>query len=123
MIHYEPGHVVLVPFPFTDLTATKQRPALVVSSTSFNQSHPDIIVLAITSQQTTTLTPDEFFLSEKEQSDAGLPKPSKVKTEKIITIDKNLIRKTLGQISQNTLTFIVQLVIRNLATGEENGKQ
>ncbi|MFN6463580.1 MAG: type II toxin-antitoxin system PemK/MazF family toxin [Nostoc sp. DedVER02] len=38
MTNYEFGDVVLVPFPFTDQTTTKKRPAVVVSSNSINVS-------------------------------------------------------------------------------------
>ena len=51
------GDVVLVPFPFTDLTTQKQRPALVVSSKDFNDSSSDAILLAITSQIPTESQP------------------------------------------------------------------
>jgi mRNA interferase MazF len=51
MTTYEPGQVITIPFPFTDLTTTKKRPALIISSQSFNQSHDDLIVVAITSQK------------------------------------------------------------------------
>jgi mRNA interferase MazF len=43
------GDVVLLPFPFTDLTTTKQRPAVVISSEAFNARQRDVVVLAITS--------------------------------------------------------------------------
>ena len=42
--------VVLVPFPFTNQAAFKRRPAVVVSSRSYNLGRPDLIVMAITSQ-------------------------------------------------------------------------
>ena len=44
------GDVVLVPFPFTDQSGTKKRPAVVVSSHSYNASRRHIVIMAITSQ-------------------------------------------------------------------------
>lgn len=49
------GDVVLVPFPFTDPSGTKKRPAVVVSSHSYNASRRDIVIMAITSQVRTPL--------------------------------------------------------------------
>ena|SRR5580704_23628 len=44
------GEVILVPFPFTDQTASKRRPAAVVSNRAYSTARPDLIVMAITSQ-------------------------------------------------------------------------
>jgi hypothetical protein len=44
------GDVILVPFPFTDQSQAKQRPAVVVSSARYNTERPDLILMAITSQ-------------------------------------------------------------------------
>ena len=41
---YSFGDVVLVPFPFTDQTASKKRPAVVVSADTYHQRRPDVIV-------------------------------------------------------------------------------
>lgn len=114
MTTFEPGHVVLIPFPFTDLTTVKQRPALVISSTSFNQRHQDIIVLAITSQNPFDLKADEIALTESDQKSAFLPKPSKVKTSKIVSVDQRLVRKILGLISRDSLDIVVERVYSNL---------
>jgi mRNA interferase MazF len=46
-ITYSFGDVVLVPFPFTDQTATKKRPSVVISSTAYNKARPDLILMAI----------------------------------------------------------------------------
>lgn len=46
----EYGDVLLVPFLFTDLRASKRRPAIVVSSDAYHQEHPDLILVALTSQ-------------------------------------------------------------------------
>ena len=44
------GDVIVVPFPFTDQSAIKKRPAVVVSSESYHRDRPDLILMAITSQ-------------------------------------------------------------------------
>jgi mRNA interferase MazF len=44
------GDVVLVPFPFTDQSGAKKRPAVLVSSSGYNANRRDIVIMAITSQ-------------------------------------------------------------------------
>jgi mRNA interferase MazF len=51
MTAFEFGDVVLVRFPFTDQTAAKQRPAVVISSEAYHRARPDIVIMAITSQR------------------------------------------------------------------------
>ena len=53
------GDVVLVPFPFTDQTTSKKRPAVVVSSDSYHVGRPDLILMAITSQSRPADLPHE----------------------------------------------------------------
>jgi mRNA interferase MazF len=50
MTNFDFGDVALLPFPFTDQTGAKKRPAVVISSLRYQQERPDLIVLAITSQ-------------------------------------------------------------------------
>lgn len=107
----KPGDVVLLPFPFTDLSTTKQRPAVVISSEGFNSRHPDVVVLAITSQIPTALSQEEHRLSSEDQRLAGLPKPSIVKCSKLLTIDQRLIRKTLGRLPAPTLAQLKQRLL------------
>lgn len=52
---YALGDVILVPFPFTDRSTTRRRPAVVISS-GYKSELPDLIVLAITSQVRTPLS-------------------------------------------------------------------
>lgn len=44
------GDIVLVPFPFTSQTASKKRPAVVISSHAYNTVKLDIVLMAVTSQ-------------------------------------------------------------------------
>jgi mRNA interferase MazF len=97
MTDSNPGDVVLIPFPFTDLSTVKQRPAIILSSLAFNQQHEDAILAAITSHVPDVLTSDEYLLSDEEQREAGLPKPSMIKMGKLVTLDQRLIRKHLGR--------------------------
>jgi len=58
------GDVILVPFPFTDQSTTKQRPAVVISSDRYQRERLDIIILAITSQVRTVFGFGEFLSLE-----------------------------------------------------------
>ena len=111
MMGYKQGEVVLIPFPFTDLTTTKQRPALVLSSDSYNQSHPDVIAAAITSKIPGQLKADEFLISESDLNTAGLPKPSIIRLGKVVTIDQRLIRRKLGQLSPDAIRKIKEIFL------------
>lgn len=115
MTNYEPGQVILVPFPFTDLSTAKSRPALIISSRVFNQSHSDLIVVAITSQKPYDLQSDEYLIPSVEQQIAGLPKTSKIKSGKIVALDQRLVRKTLGRISFPALRDVIKLVVSNFS--------
>jgi mRNA interferase MazF len=53
MTGYEFGDVVLVPFPFTDQSATKRRPAVIISSPAYYRVRLDLIIMAVTSQRLT----------------------------------------------------------------------
>ncbi|PIS39321.1 MAG: type II toxin-antitoxin system PemK/MazF family toxin [Candidatus Nealsonbacteria bacterium CG08_land_8_20_14_0_20_38_20] len=114
MTIFKPGEVVLVPFPFTDWSNLKQRPALIISSQNFNRRQSDVILCAITSHIPEKFSPEEYFLPKTDQISAGLLKPSIVKIGKIITLNQTLVRKTLGKISKNTLREIFKGVYQIL---------
>lgn len=101
------GDVVLVPFPFTDLTTQKQRPALVISSNDFNSSSLDVILLGITSQIPKEVAQSDYYLTSDEQQRAGLPKPSIVKAAKVVTLSQSLIRKAIGRLPVRTVDQVV----------------
>jgi mRNA interferase MazF len=76
MTSFEFGDVVLVPFPFTDQSTTKKRPAVVVSSQLYNSERPDVIIMAITSQVRAGNT---FDIPVQDWQSAKLLKPSVMK--------------------------------------------
>lgn len=87
------AHVVLVPFPFTSQAASKQRPAVVVSSRAYNIERPDVIMMAITSQLRPTPLVGEVWLRHWQA--AVLLKPSAVKPV-IATLEQRLLIRSLG---------------------------
>ncbi len=108
---FSQGDVVLVPFPFTDLSAVKQRPTLVLSPDRLNKGRIDVIVAAITSQIPDVIGEDDIFLSDADRRTAGLPKASIIKLGKIFTIHQGLIRKKLGRLPDSTVETILQKLV------------
>lgn len=96
MTAYKFGDIVLVPFPFTDQSAVKRRPAVVISSMAYHRARPDIVIMAVTSQQPQTLSVGEVQVQD--WRGAGLLKPSVLKPV-LTTIDPALIQKKLGQLT------------------------
>lgn len=90
------GDIVLVPFPFTSQTASKKRPAVVVSSNSYNAAKPDIVLMAVTSQLRPSPILGEVWLQAWQA--AGLIKPSAIKPI-FATLEQSLIIRSLGALS------------------------
>lgn len=82
-----------VPFPFTDQSTTKKRPAVVISSTAYQRLRPDLILMAITSQFKPAQTVGEVVVQHWEA--AGLIKPSVLKPL-ITTIERGLVLRVMG---------------------------
>ncbi len=100
MTVYKRGDVVLVPFPFSDQTTTKKRPAVVISSDAYNYVSSDIVIMAITSQTEKAIVIGECLIADWQG--AGLLKPSAIKPA-ISTIEKTLVLKKLGRLSHQDL--------------------
>jgi mRNA interferase MazF len=108
MIACNAGDVVLVRFPFTDLSSAKQRPALVISPAAFAERHGDIVLLPLTSRP----QPDDGIAIECWQQ-AGLLQPTWIKPL-IATLAATMLTRTLGQIDRTDrprVTHALRLLI------------
>ncbi|MDJ0718560.1 MAG: type II toxin-antitoxin system PemK/MazF family toxin [Prochloraceae cyanobacterium] len=105
------GDVVLVPFPFTDLTQTKLRPAVVLWVDSAGN---DVTVCFISSQNLTNIRPDEFYLDSKdpEFSGTGLKLASKVRVSRIVTIERSFITRRIGKLGINQTVELNKTLIK-----------
>lgn len=70
------GDLVLLPFPFTDLSGLKRRPAIVVSPPDVNRATEDRIVVAVTSKRGTSPAAGSMSLSPSDLARGKLVKPS-----------------------------------------------
>ena len=91
------GDVVLVPFPFTDQTTTKKRPAVVVSSNAYHRDRLDLILMAVTSQVRPAAGVGEVAVQRWKE--AGLLKPSVLKPL-LATVEKGLVIRKLGRLEE-----------------------
>lgn len=99
-INFEQGEIILVPFPFIDLRTTKKRPVLVLSKTEINRRHADFISCGIISNVKNT---EHSVLIDKEDLEYGyLPKPSRIKTSVIFTLEKSSAIKSLGRLKESS---------------------
>ncbi len=97
------GKIVLIPFPFTDLTATKLRPALVLL-----EGQRDCVVAFISSKIPPELSSTDVLISEEHEEFAGtgLKRTSLVKLDKIATISRDLLIGEIGEIGKSLKTEV-----------------
>lgn len=94
MPSYSKHDVILVRYPFSDLSSSKVRPAVVVSASHLSQ---DILITPLTSK-TSSLLPGEFVLAE--WAAAGLNVATAVKRG-VYTVHESLIIKVIGQLAKD----------------------
>ncbi len=99
------GDILLLPFPFTDLRASKTRPAVVVSSGDYQERTGNIIVAMITSRARNSPY-DHHIIEWKE---ANLLHPSTVRA-KIATLSPRLVRFRPGRLSLRDLEAVMQIL-------------
>lgn len=96
------AEIVLIPFPFTDLTAQKKRPILVISEVDENN---DFIALAITSKQKEN---NVVHLTNQQLITGSLPKESWIRTDKVFTFNTSLVLFSLAIANSETLEQALQ---------------
>lgn len=106
-----PFDVVVVPFPYTDRTTEKRRPALVVSAPALQQKFGLVWLLMITSADNKAWSCDAAV---SDLAAAGLPAPSVVRPAKIATVDADRILRRAGRLAAKD-TAAVKAAIKKLS--------
>ena len=103
-IRFESGEVVLVPYPFTDLSQTKKRPVLIISNSQHNVASDDCVSCGITSNLSNR--PYSILLDPADMMEGSLPVRSRIKYDKIFTLEKNLVMKRLGKVNSGIMNQV-----------------
>ena len=93
--------IVLVPFPFDDLSSTKVRPAVCLTDEIKPYGH--IVLAFITSRISQNPSDTDFIIDLKDAdfSQTGLKVSSTVRLHRLMTVSKKIIKRELGELSRN----------------------
>lgn len=103
---YKRGQVVVVNVPFSDQSGVKPRPAVVVSTDAFHRALPDVIVCPISSQPQYHRRPGPGNYPLQGWRSAGLHHPSTVRICKVLSVDKQILKRIVGSLSQEDLASV-----------------
>ncbi len=92
--------VVLLPYPFSNLEGIKVRPGLVVSNNQFNKKSDDCIMVPLTT--IIKNEPYSIIIDSENLSSGKLIKQSRIRTDKIFSVEKSLIRMKIGILNDNS---------------------
>ena len=97
--------VVVIPFPFSDLSRSKKRPALVLTDFSGD----DILLCQITSQPSNDIFAQA--LKSKNFVSGSLPVESFIRPLHIFTADKNIILRKVGKITPELMDNVIDAIV------------
>ena len=108
---YKQRGIVLVPFPFSDLSGKKVRPVLVLSNNDYNRRSSDILVCGLTTNLKKTpysiaVSPDDVEIK------GSLRHESKIKIDAIASIEKKLLIKTIATLKLNVFEEVISEINR-----------
>ena len=103
-IIFEQGNIVIVPFPFSDLSGSKQRPVLVLSKSDYNKNTDDIITCGITSNLKDSQ--HSVIIDNNHLVEGKIPIISRIKVDKLFTLEKSIVKKIIGKVNKQTFETV-----------------
>ncbi len=106
---YKVGHIILTPFPFTDLSGNKVRPALVLG---VQEGGDDVTVCFISSISQNKIYKFEITIDSKDKyfKKTGLKVKSIIKTTKIATLDKAVVLGKIGELDSKNIQKVKKVL-------------
>jgi len=96
--------IVLLNFPFSNLKQSKVRPAIILSNNKHNKKSDDIVVVPLTSNL--KQTDYDMLISNNNLEKGNLIVNSRVKVDRIFSVDKKLVKMDIGKIDKQTFSKI-----------------
>jgi mRNA interferase MazF len=103
------GSIVLVDFSYSNFTETKFRPALVMSSSEYNENSIDVVVLRVTSKGRDRKWELEILKNDLVEGALDI-EPSYVKVDSLYTVEKKIIRKVVARLKDEKVAHLKQSV-------------
>ena len=104
--------LILISYPFSDLQNKKVRPALVLSNDLFNKKSDDCILVPLTS--VIKDEPYSILINQDSLDEGKLIKISRIRVDKIFSIDKNLIQMKIGRINNSAFEKVKKEFLSSL---------
>lgn len=114
MTTFKQREIVVIPFPFTDLSTHKQRPCLILSNQNYNNSSEDVVVLALTSSITYANDIFSIRVDNQDMESGDIPKTSFVRVGKIFTAQKTLIKKRVSLLRERKFQEVINCLHQNI---------
>jgi mRNA interferase MazF len=102
------GDLILLSYPFSNLEEKKLRPALIISNNLFNKTSSDCIMVPLTS--VIKNESHSIIINSRDLEEGKLLKISRIKADKIFSIEKSLIKMKIGKVNKNTFEKVKKVV-------------
>ena len=99
---FEQKDIILIPFPYSDLTSIEKRPALIISNEKINKNQDRICCLV-----TTKSHKDDLDITRDSFKEGSLPFRSFIKPHRIFTIHEKIIIKKLCSIDEKLYNKVI----------------
>jgi mRNA interferase MazF len=114
---FERGDLVLIAFPFSDLSTAKKRPVLVLSRPD---AYGDFVALAVTSRRQAE---HGIALRPNDLVQGRLPPASWIRTDRVVTLNASLVLKAFGRVSEEVLAAALDRLCALLEYAEAHSRE
>jgi len=108
---YLQGDLILIPYPYSDLSNSKRRPAIIISKNGLNPNN--YIVSKVTS--VLKCNKNDYFIGPDDLNGFELDEDSEVRTDEIFTVHKSIIVKKIASFTSDALKKIIEMVADNIS--------